>query len=244
MVEVREGPGFFVIRDKEKAPKTVVSCKAATVLGGFQERIPIPMVVALAPTVKAYVAGVRDSSGVARQRCPLCGVLCWRHGRYQRGVVDRSSERRIAVYRQRCPKCGKTFGVLPAFVRPWTVVTTLVREAAARSHYARGRPLSVLMEEFADVASPRTVVRWLGEVRSRSAAVLAPISEAILDLYPGVDPSGLLPAGTTAAAAVIGLLRLGEHYRRLSWGRQSDRREWTVGLFGLCNARAWASSWL
>jgi len=116
--------------------------------------------------------------------------------------------------------------------------------SSARSHYAWGRPLSVLLEEFADVASPRTVVRWLGEVRSRSAAVLQPISEAILDLYPGVDPSGLLPAGTTAAADVIGLLRLGEHYRRLRWARQPDRREWTVGLFGLCNARAWASSWL
>lgn len=204
----------------------------------------IPMVRALAPTVKAYVAGVTDSSSIPRERCPVCRVPCWRHGQYRRGAIDRHGEQRIPVYRQRCPKCGKTFAVLPAFVRPWTVVATLVREAVVRSHYARGQPLSALVEQFADVASARTVLRWLAEARARSVWVLIPVSEAILSLFPGIDPTSLLPAAHTAASSVSGLLRLGEFYRRLSWARQPDRHAWTVGLFGLCNARAWAPSWL
>jgi hypothetical protein len=231
--------GLFCCPRQQKAPWRPRLLAGPTV-GGFRGLIPIPIVRPVAPTVKRYVAIATTSSSIPRERCPVCRVPCWRHGCYQRGVLSHRTVQRVPIYRQRCPRCGRTFGVLPGFLRPWRVEVTLVREAAVRSHYARGRPLSALVEQFSDIASARTVLRWLAEARARSEAVLGPISEGILDLFPGIDPTALLPAVRSPTSGVTGLLRLGDFYRRLSWARHPDRCAWAIGLFGLCNARGWA----
>jgi hypothetical protein len=103
-----------------------------------------------------------------------------------------------------------------------------------------GQSLRVPAERFAEVVAARTLQRWLAQARARAPAVLTDLSTAILELFAGIDPTGLLPASATADANLRGLLKQGEVYRRLSWARQSDRSERTVGLFGLCNGRGWA----
>ncbi len=100
------------------------------------------------------------------------------------------------------------------------------------------------MERFGDVAAGRTLQRWLAQARDRAKAVHAPLAAAILDVFGGVDPTALLPAAPSGGGRVRALLKLGEVYRRLCWARLSERGEWTVGLFGLCNGRGWAPIWL
>ncbi len=80
-------------------------------------------------------------------------------------------------------------------------VVTLVREAAVRCRYGRGRSLGEVAKRFTGVASTRAVQRWLAEVRPRAPAVLNPLSEAILALFPGVDPTVLLPVAATRTLA-------------------------------------------
>lgn len=213
--------------------------------GGVQV-ICVPIVTALAPSAQAYVRTIRTSKDVPRLRCAECGGLRQRRGQYRRWASERRRDVHLTVFRQYCPTCRTTRGVLPAFLRPHARFVTLLRETVARGRALWGDTLERAHARVAAESggvSRRTVQRWWAETRRRAPVARDALAEQLVQLFPAVNPLGVEAAGP-AGEAVAALLHLGQAFRRQFWSRTNDRRAWSVGLFGLCNAQGWASPML
>ncbi len=76
--------------------------------------------ISLAEYVEAESAD--GTEGVRKpDNCPRCGArdCFWRHGRYQRTVIEGSQERKISVTRLICKSCGLTVSLLQSFIVPY-----------------------------------------------------------------------------------------------------------------------------
>lgn len=203
----------------------------------------VPIVADVAPCPQGYVRTIRSSTDIPRLRCPHCGRLLQRRGRYQRWASERRRDVRLTVFRQYCPECGKCRGVLPAFLRPYARYVTLLRETVARARALCGDTLEraharVSTEDGG--VSRRTVQRWWAEIQARAPVARDALAEQLVRLSPAVNPVDVVAEGPIGDA-VVALLHLGRAYRRQFWARMADRRAWAVGLFGLYNAQGWAS---
>jgi hypothetical protein len=179
-----------------------------------------------AVSLKRYLDEYSDRSPEWQQGCPVCG---WprlsKHGRFFRFVVFGQLFEHLPIYRRRCSGCGKTFSLLPAFVRPYAHFGVCVHEAAARM-LARGEKIDRLAGRLcrsnsAGGVSSRTLLRWLQCWRRRAQALTVSVVERILHLAPGFDVTPYLPASNLPRGWLRSVLALGKILRDLVCGTLS-----------------------
>lgn|GEM_PF-6638944 len=86
--------------------------------------------------------------------------------------------------------------------------------------------------------SRRTVQRGWSQTKQRAPQAGDVLARAVVTMLPAVNP---VDVAATAGDAVATLLDLRRALRRSVWALAADRRAWSVGPFGLCNVRGWAS---
>jgi transposase-like protein len=182
------------------------------------------MIIVLQVTVslKKYLQEYGVRSPDEERECPICGRRLRRHGRYFRSVVYGQALQRLPVYRYLCPRCGKTFSLLPAFVRPYSHFGLCVWEAAART-LASGGKVDALADRLcrsgsAGGVSARTLRRRLNIWRQRARALTESVIERILHLAPGFDVTPYLPESNRPRGWLLSVITLGEILRALTWG--------------------------
>lgn len=117
--------------------------------------------------------------------CPTCGYeRLLHHGSYEKFHIG-NSIRKIPIYRFRCPRCKKTHSLIPAFSTPYSPYAPYVREGLIRK-YLWGEPLS-------SFPSPGNLMRWLKSASLKARSALIALSELVLRLRPGCNPSFRLP---------------------------------------------------
>ena len=169
--------------------------------------------------LKRYLDEYRDRAPEWKQGCPLCGLKLVKHGRFFRFVVFGQLFEYLPVYRRRCSGCGKTFSLLPAFIRPYAHFGICVREAAARM-LAKGSTVSELAARLCQSKSTggistRTLRHWLQGWRQRTQALTVSVIERILQLAPGFDATPYLPRSVNARGWLRSVIELGRILRDL-----------------------------
>lgn len=154
------------------------------------------------------------------ERCPEgCSSVMWRHGRYERGVVQQGLGLRvISVQRFQCsqPSCNKTVSVLFDFLVPYSRYTiqeiarhteqytreeTTYEEMAWSADYTEGRP------------SKRSIWRWMDGLAKRAEkllreiqreAVLSDVENALVEPVEGTCPNEYKAHTAKKAAGLTG----------------------------------------
>lgn len=195
----------------------------------------------LGETVKGYLKRYGKKSPPIKLNCPCCARRLRRHGHYHRWVASRRRRYRIPIYRQFCPGCGKTFSLLPPFLRPYAQFITALREAAARRYILLERPLG---EVAARIAAPqvgevsqRTLLRWFRHLVATAPGVNTGLARLILELAPGSDLMATGPPGRDRQASVRTMFQLGHTLNQVA-------RSFGQRLFGFVNLHLLRDSYL
>ncbi|HHV62228.1 MAG TPA: hypothetical protein GXX51_06280 [Firmicutes bacterium] len=123
----------------------------------------MPMVMALAKSIKDYLDAYSTKRPDIKVNCSNCEAVMKAWSRYFRHALVNDTSLSIPIYRWRCPKCKRTCGVLPDFLAPHLTHTTNVREGCVRS-YSDGSTLEKACEQAG--VDVRTASRWIKRIRT------------------------------------------------------------------------------
>ena len=144
--------------------------------------------ISLAEYVEAESAD--GTEGVRKpDNCPRCGArdCFWRHGRYQRTVIEGSQERKISVTRLICKSCGLTVSLLQSFIVPYrqfsaAAISQAVEvyvDGTAGSYLEAADRVSSAEEEIQKPSSTQ-VFRWTDLLAWRAERLLAESQKEIM----------------------------------------------------------------
>jgi transposase-like protein len=118
----------------------------------------------LGKNVKVYLSRYQDVPPSLENHCPDCDRKPYKHGRYYRTVTTRNKIHVIPIYRWYCPACGKTFSLLPDFLKPYYVYSGWILQKAWVLRYLKGKSYSniqcMVSTDIVGGVSYKTVKRW------------------------------------------------------------------------------------
>jgi len=144
--------------------------------------------ISLAEYVEAESA--EGTEGVRKpENCARCGArdCFWKHGRYQRTVIEGSQEQKISVTRLICKSCGLTVSLLQSFMVPYRQFSAAAISQAVEV-YVDGTAGSYLeaadsvssTEEDVQKPSSSQVFRWTDLLAWRAERLLAESQKEIM----------------------------------------------------------------
>lgn len=149
-------------------------------------------------TIKGYIKHYQHVPPLLEEPCPNCKSKLHKHGHFERNIITKSESYRKKIYRWKCSGCSVTISVLPDFVLPYRVHSTLIYEHFWQSIFIQHlsfRQVNPIITSPKTGELPRvTLKRWKRQYIKRRNNLLQRVTKLLLQVDPHIHVTTIVRA--------------------------------------------------